>query len=116
MWWKRGLFLLHKLNKLLTTAILGHADGDAYRFSKFSAESYYEFNISDGRFGDTRFASVSKFIILSVSYAGSGQFETVSRHLLNPHFTTKSNGTGLWLYICHALNTDHGGIFVPKLI
>lgn len=72
MWWQCGFFLVHELNKPLT-AILGSADGDPYRFRKFLAESYYQFNTMCKRVCiDTSFDSGSKFIILLVSYTVVG--------------------------------------------
>lgn len=116
MWWQCGFFPVHELNKP-PTAILGSADGDPYRFRKFLAESYYQFNIRCKIVRiDISFDSVAKFIILLVSYTGSRQSEAVCRRLLHPYFTTESNDTGLRLYICHAVITAHGGTFPPKLI
>ena len=48
-------------------------------------------------------------IILSVSDSGPGIAHDIKDKIFDPYFTTKSDGTGIGLSICHRIVTDHGG-------
>ena len=48
-------------------------------------------------------------IILSVSDSGPGIAPDIQDKIFDPYFTTKSDGTGIGLSICHRIVTDHGG-------
>jgi PAS domain S-box-containing protein len=46
---------------------------------------------------------------LVVRDTGSGMSDEVKMHLFEPFFSTKPEGTGLGMAICHSLVTQHGG-------
>jgi PAS domain S-box-containing protein len=48
-------------------------------------------------------------IILTVSDSGPGIAPEIKDKIFDPYFTTKSDGTGIGLSICHRIVTDHGG-------
>jgi PAS domain S-box-containing protein len=48
-------------------------------------------------------------IILTVSDSGPGIAPETKDKIFDPYFTTKSDGTGIGLSICHRIVTDHGG-------
>ncbi|MBT8368911.1 MAG: PAS domain S-box protein, partial [Deltaproteobacteria bacterium] len=48
-------------------------------------------------------------IILAVSDSGPGIAPELKDKIFDPYFTTKSDGTGIGLSICHRIVTDHGG-------
>jgi signal transduction histidine kinase len=48
-------------------------------------------------------------IILTVSDSGPGIAQHIRDKIFDPYFTTKSDGTGIGLTICHRIVTDHGG-------
>jgi len=48
-------------------------------------------------------------IILTVSDSGPGIAPDIRDKIFDPYFTTKSDGTGIGLSICHRIVTDHGG-------
>lgn len=106
MWRQRGLVLLHELKQFLI-AMLGNADGNAYRISTFLLTIiinaiYAMENVASckGVCVVVGLDSVSKFNILSVSNTRSGQSETVCRQLPRPYLTIKR-------HICYAVTTAH---------
>ena len=48
-------------------------------------------------------------ILLTVSDSGPGIAPEIRDKIFDPYFTTKSDGTGIGLSICHRIVTDHGG-------
>jgi len=48
-------------------------------------------------------------IIIRVSDSGPGVSEENRDKILDPYFTTKHEGTGIGLSLCHRIITDHGG-------
>ncbi|MBW2428933.1 MAG: PAS domain S-box protein [Deltaproteobacteria bacterium] len=48
-------------------------------------------------------------IILTVSDSGLGIAPEIRDKIFDPYFTTKSDGTGIGLSICHRIVTDHNG-------
>ena len=56
-----------------------------------------------------------RFVHVSVADSGCGVDEETRRHIFEPLFTTKSNGTGLGLAVAHQVVQRHGGtIFVES--
>jgi len=51
-------------------------------------------------------------IFIQVSDAGPGVPEEHRHRVLEPFFTTKSDGTGIGLSLCHRIATDHNGVLV----
>ncbi len=47
--------------------------------------------------------------LVRIRDTGPGLSEEVKAHLFEPFFSTKANGTGLGMAICHSLVTQHGG-------
>jgi signal transduction histidine kinase len=48
-------------------------------------------------------------IIITVSDSGPGIPARIRDKIFDPYFTTKSDGTGIGLSICHRIVMDHGG-------
>jgi signal transduction histidine kinase len=48
-------------------------------------------------------------IIIQVSDSGPGVSQENRDKILDPYFTTKHEGTGIGLSLCHRIITDHGG-------
>ena len=48
-------------------------------------------------------------IIIRVSDSGPGVPPEIRDNILDPYFTTKHEGTGIGLSLCHRIVTDHGG-------
>jgi signal transduction histidine kinase len=48
-------------------------------------------------------------IIIEVSDSGPGVSQENRNKILDPYFTTKHEGTGIGLSLCHRIITDHGG-------
>jgi PAS domain S-box-containing protein len=48
-------------------------------------------------------------IIIQVSDSGPGVPQEIRDQILDPYFTTKHEGTGIGLSLCHRIITDHGG-------
>jgi len=48
-------------------------------------------------------------IIITFSDSGPGIAPDVKDKIFDPYFTTKSDGTGIGLSLCHRIVTDHGG-------
>jgi len=48
-------------------------------------------------------------IIFTVSDSGPGVSPDIRDKIFDPFYTTKSDGTGIGLSICHRIATDHGG-------
>ena len=48
-------------------------------------------------------------IIIQVSDSGPGVPQEIRDKILDPYFTTKHEGTGIGLSLCHRIITDHGG-------
>jgi PAS domain S-box-containing protein len=48
-------------------------------------------------------------IIIQVSDSGPGVSKEYRDKILDPYFTTKHEGTGIGLSLCHRIITDHGG-------
>jgi PAS domain S-box-containing protein len=48
-------------------------------------------------------------IIIQVSDSGPGVSKENREKILDPYFTTKHEGTGIGLSLCHRIITDHGG-------
>ncbi len=49
------------------------------------------------------------YLRVSVQDQGSGIFESTIPKVFLPYFTTKANGRGLGLSVCHSIVTKHGG-------
>jgi signal transduction histidine kinase len=48
-------------------------------------------------------------IIIQVSDSGPGVPLEMRHKILDPYFTTKHEGTGIGLSLCHRIINDHGG-------
>ncbi len=48
-------------------------------------------------------------IVIRVSDSGPGVPLEIRDNILDPYFTTKHEGTGIGLSLCHRIITDHGG-------
>ena len=48
-------------------------------------------------------------IVIQVSDSGPGVPPEIRDNILDPYFTTKHEGTGIGLSLCHRIVTDHGG-------
>ncbi|HEY4139818.1 MAG TPA: PAS domain S-box protein [Pseudolabrys sp.] len=53
--------------------------------------------------------SDSKDVLVTVQDTGPGLVPAASDHLFDPFYTTKPNGLGLGLSICHSIIEEHGG-------
>jgi two-component system nitrogen regulation sensor histidine kinase GlnL len=51
-----------------------------------------------------------KFIWVDVNDSGPGIAEENLPHIFSPFFTTKNQGTGLGLAVCHRIVKEHGGM------
>jgi signal transduction histidine kinase len=51
----------------------------------------------------------SQKIILTISDSGPGIAPEIIGKIFDPYFTTKSDGTGIGLSLCHRIVMDHGG-------
>lgn len=58
---------------------------------------------------DIRTSRNDNFVIATVSDSGPGIAPEIRNKILDPFFTTKKNGSGIGLSICHRIMTDHGG-------
>ncbi|WP_238322903.1 two-component system sensor histidine kinase NtrB [Gorillibacterium massiliense] len=52
---------------------------------------------------------VADMAVVIVKDTGTGVQSTDRQRIFSPYYTTKNNGTGLGLYICHKIIVDHGG-------
>ena len=48
-------------------------------------------------------------IVMRISDSGPGIRQEIRNKIFDPYFTTKNEGTGIGLSLCHRIITDHGG-------
>jgi signal transduction histidine kinase len=48
-------------------------------------------------------------IIIQISDSGPGVPQEIRDKIFDPYFTTKHEGTGIGLSLCHRIINDHGG-------
>lgn len=70
---------------------------------KISAENIPNFRIpGSGKSGGS-------FVCIQITDNGPGIPRKYLRHIFDPYFTTKENGSGLGLYICYSIISKHNG-------
>ena len=57
----------------------------------------------------TRFLPRDRYVEVQIADTGPGISEEDRRHLFEPFFTTRPEGTGLGLALCREILTSHGG-------
>lgn len=57
-----------------------------------------------------RIYTENKFIIITVSDSGQGVGENEKKNIFDPFYTTKKDGTGIGLSLCHKIIEDHHGV------
>jgi two-component system, NtrC family, sensor histidine kinase HydH len=59
--------------------------------------------------GSTKYNAQARMVEVTVADTGPGISAEERAHLFQPFFTTKPNGTGLGLALCHEVVQQHGG-------
>ncbi|MFQ5576448.1 MAG: ATP-binding protein [Anaerolineae bacterium] len=64
----------------------------------------------------TRFLRAGRYVKITVADEGIGIPAKILDKIFDPYFTTKHEGNGLGLALCHSIVTSHGGVIKAKSV
>ncbi|MCB2180867.1 MAG: PAS domain S-box protein [Desulfobulbaceae bacterium] len=67
-------------------------------------------NISDEEKNFPHTLNKGKYVLINIKDTGTGIAASILDNIFDPYFTTKQDGSGLGLAVCHSIISKHGGL------